>query len=88
MLELTKIFSGDKNKAALSKDEVAKLLGTTPAALAAFEESYRKHILSTEPDGSNFFDVNAKQAAAMRTAEEITAVAKELNDRKIGRAHV
>jgi predicted transcriptional regulator len=83
MLELTKIFSGDKNKAALSKDEVAKLLGTTPAALAAFEESYRKHILSTEPDGSNFFDVNAKQAAAMRTAEEITAVAKELNDRII-----
>ena len=50
-----------QNKAALDKDEIAELLGTTPGGLAAFEASYKKHVLDNEWDDGSFFNISAKQ---------------------------
>ncbi len=62
---LKKLFKKDKNLSVKDKDQIASLLKTTPQALEAFEEVYRNNILMDTNLPDNFFDVNAKQAAAV-----------------------
>lgn len=63
-------FKNNKNNSnlpiskSISKDEIARLLRTDAAALDAFEKSYQTNILTDVSD--NFFEVNAKQAAASK----------------------
>ena len=52
----------NKNRKSLTKDELASILKTDRQALEAFEQSYNVNVLNTVSD--NFFEVNAKQAAA------------------------
>lgn len=59
------------------KDNIAKLLGTNPAALEEFEKAYRKEMLN-EPVSDNLFEVNTKQASSMQ--EHITADEAELEE--------
>ncbi len=78
---------GNKNtngsEAALTKDAVAELLGTTPEALAAFEASYQANVLDAEVDTGSLFDISAKQAAAVLPQEDLNETAKKLNNRII-----
>lgn len=64
MVDITALLNG---KIFLSKDDVAKLLQTTPGALDAFEKSYRPSLKNVS---DNFFEINAKQASAMGKKEE------------------
>ena len=64
MVDITALLNG---KISLSKDDVAKLLQTTPGALDAFEKSYRPSLKNVS---DNFFEINAKQASAMGKKEE------------------
>ena len=72
---------GNKNtngsEAALTKDAVAELLGTTPEALAAFEASYQANVLDAEVDTGSLFDISAKQAAAVLPQEDLNETAKK-----------
>lgn len=64
----------------MSKEDIAKLLNTSPEALAAFETLYEKKLLS---DGisDNFFKINAKQAASMKKNSPSTSKPTEIIDR-------
>ena len=64
MVDVTALLNG---KISLSKDDVAKLLQTTPGALDVFEKSYRPSLQNVS---DNFFEINAKQASAMGKKEE------------------
>ena len=44
----------------LSREEVVRLLKTTPEALDAFERAYKREVLNN-PDESRMFGVSAKQ---------------------------
>lgn len=57
---LQKMFSKDLS---LDKDQIAAFLKISPEALKIFEESYSA-ILDDNTSDNNFFEVNAKQAAA------------------------
>ena len=46
----------------MDKDEISRLLQTTPEALEAFETAYSKAAIQMDENSDNFFDVNAKQA--------------------------
>ncbi|MCD8083423.1 MAG: hypothetical protein LUE86_07985 [Clostridiales bacterium] len=59
-------FFSNPSEALMSKDEIAEFLGTSPEALAPFEEGYAANILSDESVPDNLFSVSAKQAAGMR----------------------
>ena len=89
MLDISKtLFSigrgnANNNEAALTKDAMAELLGTTPESLAAFEASYQANILDEKVDTGSLFDTSAKQAAAMLPQEDIGEAARKLNDRII-----
>lgn len=83
MFDISKMFLQSDDKATLTKDAVAELLGTTPEALAAFEASYRSNVLDAEVDTGSLFDTSAKQAAAMLPQEDINETAKKLNERII-----
>lgn len=48
-----------------TKDELARLLQTSPEALDAFEDAYRRSALPDEFDSDNFFDMSSRQASAM-----------------------
>lgn len=65
-------------KKPISKEQIAKILQTTPEALAAFEEAYQKQVL-TEPISDNLFEINAKQAAEMH-ADVLNGDYPELHD--------
>lgn len=65
MFNIANIFKPSKQQSALTKDQIAELLKTTPEALATFESAYLKQAEETTSD--NFFDVNAKEAAANLT---------------------
>ena len=54
----------------ITKDEIAKLLNTTPEALEAFEKAYKKEVLESENIPENFFKINAKQAAELNKKED------------------
>ena len=59
-LEIIKgIISKNKGKD-ISKDEIAKLLKTTPEALKAFEQAYNTQVIQRMPDTGNLFDMDAK----------------------------
>mgnify|MGYP004463076513 CR=1 FL=1 len=49
----------------ISKDEVAEILKTTPAALDAFENAYSEASLREVSESDNLFDINSRQAASM-----------------------
>ena len=56
-----KILKGSKKEAKIEKDKIADLLKTNPEALEAFEEAYRKEVMTWD---TSFDDMpNAKQAA-------------------------
>lgn len=78
MFNLSNIF-GKKNATAvqLSKEDIAKMLKVSPAALAAFENAYKTKVLDTEvPD--DVFHTNSRQANDFRkTAEYLTNQAFE-----------
>lgn len=55
----------------LSRDEIAAILHMDREALDAFEKSYREEILDKEEEcgwADGFFDINAKQAAAIKNS--------------------
>lgn len=59
-------------KPAISKDEIAKLLCTSPETLETFEAAYAKYALSKESD--DFFEMNSRQAAEEKhSVEELAA---------------
>lgn len=63
---LTAALSGSpKGQNMISKDEVAEMLKTTPAALDAFENVYSEASLREASESDNLFDVNSRQAASM-----------------------
>ena len=63
MFNLAKIFTAQEQSETLQKEQIASLLKTTPEALEAFEAAYQMQSLTEVSD--NFFDVNAKTAAAL-----------------------
>lgn len=73
MFNLSNIF-GKKNATAgqLTKEQIAKLLNTSPEALAAFENAYKTKVLDTEVP-NDVFNINSRQANDFRkTAEYLT----------------
>lgn len=58
-LKLDNIFNTSKKR----KDEIAKMLKTTPEALDAFEKAY-KAVEDTDHDEDNLFVMNSRQAAS------------------------
>lgn len=82
MLDLFNIFNKNRKEAALTKDELAALLKTTPEALEAFEKAYELHSINGEDTKTNLFEINAKQAAACNHKGNKDAVPDtELEDR-------
>lgn len=74
-------FKRKRKYSTKEKEQIAKMLHTTPEALKAFEEAYYKEMLN-EKVSDNLFDVNAKQAAHLNahiTVDE--SEVKELVDR-------
>lgn len=63
MFDFPNLFNKKSGVTILKKEEIAKLLKTTPEALDAFESTYAKQILPDVSD--NFFEVNSRQAVAM-----------------------
>jgi len=61
---IDKLFQAGKNDISKisTKDRIAAILKVSPEALAAFEKSYEKEILSQSP-GDNLFEMNSRQAA-------------------------
>ena len=62
MFSLPSLFNAPARIERQKKDLVAKLLKTSPEALAAFEKQYAEKVLS-EP-GEDRFEVNSRQASA------------------------
>lgn len=65
MFSLEDIFHGAKGNE-LSKNQIIRLLKTTPEAFAAFEKAYQTQVLSQVPSENDFFAVNSRQAASAR----------------------
>lgn len=61
MFKIQNLFSSI-GKAALTEDEVAELLKTTPAALATFEDSYKKAAMEYNRTSVDLFDYTKKEA--------------------------
>lgn len=59
------LSGASKDKNIISKDEVAEMLKTTPAALDAFENAYSEASLREASESDNLFDINSRQAASM-----------------------
>lgn len=68
---LQRLLGGELQNAMLQKDAIAELLKISPEALSKFEESYRTHTLSEEPDG--FFQQNSRQAAEQNHVIDMAA---------------
>lgn len=73
MFNIGRIFGKkSESKVSMSKEDIAAFLQTSPEKLAQFESYYKTEILeNNEPDIDNFFDINAKQAAAMNAGTTI-----------------
>ena len=65
MINLLNIFHKNKEKALLTKNELAALLKTDVHALAAFEKAYQKEVLNADVFPEDFFETNAKQAGTL-----------------------
>ena len=73
MINLQNIFQKNKEKALITKNELAKLLKTNPNALDAFEMAYNKSLINNENVSDDFFETNAKQAGTLfEYADELT----------------
>ena len=71
MFNFLKIMTGGANAPAvpetIAREQAAAMLGADPELLERFERSYRLHEANAGVS-DNFFEINAKQAAA-RSAE-------------------
>lgn len=67
---LSSIFTGKINEK-FSKDEIAKMLKTTPEALEAFENAYMKASDIEQKESDNLFDMNSRQAVQTKNSQEI-----------------
>ena len=77
MFNLSNLFKKNSD-VFLQRDEIAKMLKTSPEKLAEFEKYYQTQVLpNLEPESDNMFNVNAKQAAAMTSNKKISN--KEIN---------
>lgn len=67
---LLKAFAEGKNgiSPTLSADKIAELLHTNPGVIQEFEKAYNEKALDLGPS-DNFFDVNSRQAATEKSAE-------------------
>lgn len=63
MFDLANLFKSNTAQ----KDAIAKLLSTTPEALAAFESAYQS--ATSEELSENLFEINSRQASAIRQAQ-------------------
>ena len=71
MFNLSNLFKKNSD-VFLQRDEIAKMLKTSPSKLAEFEKYYQTQVLpNLEPDVDNMFNINAKQAAAMSKQENL-----------------
>ena len=66
---LSSIFTGKINEK-FSKDEIAKMLKTTPEALEAFENAYMKASDIEQKESDNLFDMNSRQAVQTKNSKE------------------
>lgn len=62
----------------LSYDDMARLLRTTPEALAAFEQAYGKAKLEEPKDEHDLFGTNSREAVAMRSKQGLSDEAEAL----------
>lgn len=62
----------------LSYDDMARLLRTTPEALAAFEQAYGKAKLEEPKDEHDLFGTNSREAVAMRDEQGLSDKAEAL----------
>lgn len=81
MLNLANIFGKNKDKATLSKDELAAFLKTTPEALEAFENAYKMHVMDDNTISDNLFRVNTKQATELNHESEYNPSIDTIVDR-------
>ena len=77
MFSLPSLFNAPARIERQKKDLVAKLLKTSPEALAAFEKQYAEKVLS-EP-GEDRFEVNSRQASAQARSIDPNAVPIDIN---------
>lgn len=66
---LSSIFTGKINEK-FSKDEIAKMLKTTPEALETFENAYMKASDIEQKESDNLFDMNSRQAVQTKNSKE------------------
>lgn len=60
-------FLKGKNPTTIDKEEIAKLLSTNKEALEEFERTYAFYALNQEELSDNFFEVNSRQVAAIKS---------------------
>ncbi|MDE5630260.1 MAG: hypothetical protein K2I70_01535 [Bacilli bacterium] len=60
-------FLKGKTPTTIDKEEIAKLLSTNKEALEEFERAYAFHALNEKELSDNFFEINSRQAAAMKS---------------------
>lgn len=78
---MSQVFSKDKKKACLAKEEIAEILKTDVKILEAFEKAYHTEVLTDESAPENFFHLNAKQAAKIHPKEELSEEVTDLVNR-------
>ena len=76
----------------LSYDDMARLLRTTPEALAAFEQAYGKAKLEEPKDEHDLFGTNSREAVAMRgeqgLSDEADALCRRIVDELVAQTSV
>lgn len=80
MFDLKRIFGSKAEEISLSKEEIARLLKTSPKALDEFEKSYTHHVLDSKGISENLFAINAKQMAAERKKYILSDFAMDRKD--------
>lgn len=82
-LEILKgVISKTKEKD-ISKEDIAKLLKTTPEALEAFEQAYHTQVIQKMPYTGNLFDMDAKStkdAAKKKEGRRITKLSQKVDE--------
>lgn len=82
-LEILKgVISKTKEKD-ISKEDIAKLLKTTPEALEAFEQAYHTQVIQKMPYTGYLFDMDAKStkdAAKKKEGRRITKLSQKVNE--------
>lgn len=82
-LEILKgVISKTKDKD-ISKEDIAKLLKTTPEALEAFEQAYHTQVIQKMPDTGNLFDMDAKStkdAVKKKEGRRVTKLSQKVDE--------